>query len=296
VIIDLNGNGLDFIPLDKSNVHFDMNNDGHPDRTAWVGADDGILAIDLDGDKMITHRSEFVFTDHAPEAKTDLEALKTAFDTDNDNYLTPKDERWSQFGIWQDANSDGKTDEGEFKTLDELSVSSISLISDGEAKTPADGVFLFGTSEVEFVDGSKTQAGDVAFSYIPLTSEVDSADVPPAFVEDISADNITANSSPDRFMVKESVSYKDMINGEPIEHSDLDILDNLTSKSSDDSIIGSDSNGEIWHSDIDSVALNSHIFDNHTDPFPSGEDMVSHSSDSVGEIDIYDDGLDNHHQ
>lgn len=69
ITIDLNGNGLDFIPLDKSTAHFDMNNDGHTDRTAWVGADDGILAIDLNGDKMITDKSEFVFTDHAPEAK-----------------------------------------------------------------------------------------------------------------------------------------------------------------------------------------------------------------------------------
>lgn len=56
-----------------------------------------------------------------------MEALQIAFDTDGDKYLTPEDARWAEFGIWQDADSDGKTDDGEFKSLDEMGVLSIRL-------------------------------------------------------------------------------------------------------------------------------------------------------------------------
>lgn len=40
------------------------------------------------------------------------------------------DGEWSSFGIWQDKNSDGVTDTGEYSTLDELHIASVNLQSD----------------------------------------------------------------------------------------------------------------------------------------------------------------------
>ena len=37
VVIDLDGDGIEIIPLDKSHAFFDYNGDGAVGRTAWVG-------------------------------------------------------------------------------------------------------------------------------------------------------------------------------------------------------------------------------------------------------------------
>ncbi|MGD9731369.1 MAG: beta strand repeat-containing protein, partial [Desulfamplus sp.] len=262
VVIDINGNGFDFIGVDKSTVHFDMNDDGHPDRTAWVGPEDGILVIDLDGDKNITDKSEFVFTDHAPEASTDMEALQTAFDTDGDKYLTPDDARWKEFGIWQDTDSDGNADEGEFKSLDDMGVLSISLTNDGESGSPAHGIFLFGTSSVQFTDGHKVAAGDAAFSYIS---------------GDENSDNLNLH---ERFIIKDAESFNDMISGSTTQANDLDTLNQITSESHNDSNILSH---DIGISQAD--AQNFSDADNQV--FSSGEDIAHTSDNDSCIIDVY---------
>ncbi len=264
IAIDLNGNGLDFIPLDKSTVHFDMNDDGQVDRTAWVGPEDGILVIDLNGDKNITDKSEFVFTDHAPEASTDMEALQTAFDTDGDKYLTPDDARWKEFGIWQDADSDGKTDEGEFKSLDEMGVLSISLTNNRESSSPAHGIFLFGTSAVQFVDGHKAAAGDAAFSYIASGADIDNAKLS------------------DRFTISPKESFNDIISGGTTQANELEPLNQITSENHNDNNILSHNIG------ISQVDLQ-HSSDADNQVFSSGEDMAHHTGDDGSVSDVYDD-------
>jgi hypothetical protein len=47
IIFDLDGDGIEIIPLNKSSTFFDYNGDGSVGRTAWVGGGDGILVIDL---------------------------------------------------------------------------------------------------------------------------------------------------------------------------------------------------------------------------------------------------------
>ncbi|MBF0235598.1 MAG: hypothetical protein HQK65_21560, partial [Desulfamplus sp.] len=93
-----------------------------------------------------------------------------AFDSDGDHILTSQDARWSEFGIWQDADSDGQTDEGEFHSLDELQISAIALETEEvsiEESKPEPGVLIHGKSVVTFEDGSTTTAVDASLSYIP---------------------------------------------------------------------------------------------------------------------------------
>ena len=68
--------------------------------------------------------------------------------------LDAQDDQFDQFAVWQDANSDGITDEGELQTLSELGIDSIDLnySDDSEPSTAADGdVTIHGQVEVKFL-------------------------------------------------------------------------------------------------------------------------------------------------
>ncbi len=63
VLMDLNGNGLTLTDRENSNLFLDIGGDGYKRRSSWVGAGDGVLMIDADGDGKISERKEIVFTD-----------------------------------------------------------------------------------------------------------------------------------------------------------------------------------------------------------------------------------------
>ena len=188
VILDLDGDGIETISLNSNTaVAFDYDGDGTASTTAWVGADDGLLAVDLNNDGIINDGSEIVFSQYAEDAETDLEGLAAAFDTNQDGKLTSADELFEQFGVWQDADSDGITDKGEFYTLTELGIVEIGLTSDGIQSSSEDGsVTLYGTSSYTNADGSTGAVGDVGFAYSSNSAEIvpDGEDV---FVLDASA-------------------------------------------------------------------------------------------------------------
>ncbi len=48
-------------------------------------------------------------------------------DTNHDNKITAADTGCNTINVWQDLNSNGKTDAGELKTLAQLSITSLSL-------------------------------------------------------------------------------------------------------------------------------------------------------------------------
>ncbi|MDC3405954.1 hypothetical protein OAY01_05550, partial [Luminiphilus sp.] len=132
-----------------------------------VGPDDGLLVIDADSSGTINESKEYVFTDWSDTAETDLEAVAEVFDSNQDGVLDAQDDQFDQFAVWQDANSDGITDEGELQTLSELGIDSIDLnySDDSEPSTAADGdVTIHGQVEVNLTDGSSTIAEDVSFA------------------------------------------------------------------------------------------------------------------------------------
>lgn len=45
LIVDLDGDGPDILPLEESQVYFDVDGDGLAERTAWVNTDDGFLFV-----------------------------------------------------------------------------------------------------------------------------------------------------------------------------------------------------------------------------------------------------------
>lgn len=175
VVLDLEGDGLDLLDATLNPVHLDFNGDGVLDQLGWVAPQDAFLAIDIDGDGRITRLDELSFVDYWPGALTDLEGLQ-AFDSNGDGLLSAADERWADFGLFRDLNSNGVQDEGEFTPLSDTGIVSISLHREGEP-TDNQGNLVVGTSLVTMADGSTRVAGDVVLRVIDGASVQDRSEV-----------------------------------------------------------------------------------------------------------------------
>jgi hypothetical protein len=168
---------------------FDFDGDGIPDRTAWVGPNDGFLVIDRGAglapgaDGLINQPQELAFTQwKTPQAWqaeldtqpagggidriTDLSALRLLFDSNRDGVLDRNDEQWRGFRVWQDLNQDGVAGAGELRTLDQAGITAIGLVPDtSRAVRYADGSMITGTSYAQLDDGSQMRVGDAALRF-----------------------------------------------------------------------------------------------------------------------------------
>ncbi|MEP7115356.1 MAG: hypothetical protein ABI862_18990, partial [Ilumatobacteraceae bacterium] len=161
IALDLDGNGVAFTSLAAGTVVDYGNGAVH---TAWVGSGDGLLAIDANGDGKASG-SEVAFAGGG----TDLQGLAAKYDSNHDGKLDAADADFAKFGVWQDADGDGVSDAGEFHTLGEAGIASISLVSDGVAYTAANGdVTVAGSSTYTRADGSTGTVADAAFATAAL--------------------------------------------------------------------------------------------------------------------------------
>jgi Ca2+-binding RTX toxin-like protein len=167
IAIDLNGDGFHFTNVDDSNVFFDVNGDGWRRKIAWNNPADGFIAYDKNGDGKIDRFDEISFVPYKPEGQTDLEGLR-AFDTNGDGIFSAADAKWNAFGVWQDANSNGVTDPGEFKSLNDLGINGISLTSDGHFQV-IDGQTVHGVGSATKSDGTTLALADVTLQYRNVT-------------------------------------------------------------------------------------------------------------------------------
>lgn len=180
VTLDLNHDDIvNLQPLSSSGegARFDWTGDGIANPTAWVGPEDGLLAIDLgaDGqagpDDQINQAKELAFTEWVQGSAdasehTDMTALGEVFDTNGNAQLDAGDKRWNEFRVWQDANQDGQTDKGELRTLEQAGIERIALTpSPDGARTLADGTTVTGTSSYTTSDGSQGVAEDTVLRY-----------------------------------------------------------------------------------------------------------------------------------
>lgn len=164
IVLNLDGQGIKYTEVRDSKVRFDVDHDGVADKLAWAAAGSGVLGIDLNGDQQISDASEFSFAQYVPGATTDLQGL-AAFDTNHNQQLDKGDERWGQFGVWEDKNADGQTQQGEYRTLEQLNIQSIELTSNGQASGMNTEAVVTGTTHFTRDDGSTGQAADVMLAY-----------------------------------------------------------------------------------------------------------------------------------
>ncbi|MEP7348493.1 MAG: tandem-95 repeat protein [Sphingorhabdus sp.] len=169
LIIDLNRDGRVAKSLGNSVTYFDIDKDGFAERVAWANATDGFLALDKNDDGIINDAGElfgsgFVETQGNNKVRrgTDGFADLRQYDLNSDSVINSSDAVFSSLRVWVDADSDGITDAGELRTLDEIGVSSISLNFTRKSSfdTFNDGSFIDNASVVQMTDGSTTWVYD----------------------------------------------------------------------------------------------------------------------------------------
>lgn len=161
VVLDLDGDGVELMDV-AAGVIFDWNLDGTSEKTGWVGQDDGFLVYDYDNDQAVRYANELALKEHKPGANTDLEGLQ-AFDTNEDGVFDQQDEEWNSFGVWQDKNSNGETDDGEFTSMKDTDITSIELQSDGEFREESGNV-IYGETTFHKEDGTVGEVADVGLN------------------------------------------------------------------------------------------------------------------------------------
>ncbi|MCJ0762037.1 Ig-like domain-containing protein [Variovorax terrae] len=167
IILDLQGTGFHFKSVDDSNVFFAQAGDGWRHRTAWFTGGNGVLALDKYGDGIVHDSSQIDFSTYTKDARNALQGL-AAFDLNHDDVIDKSDAVWGRLGVWVDADDNGVGSAGEFKTLDQLGITSISLQGSNHFATDQ-GVVMHSTTTFTRSDGSQGQAADVV---LPISRDV----------------------------------------------------------------------------------------------------------------------------
>lgn len=130
LILDIAGNGVQLVPVTRSQATFDLFGVGVAQRTAWIQGDDALLVFDRDGSGTIDDGHElfgnFVGETGYHEVATGFDHL-ALLDTDGNGLISALDQDFARLQLWQDTNSDGHSEPGELHSLQELGVAAIVL-------------------------------------------------------------------------------------------------------------------------------------------------------------------------
>ncbi|HDX8593005.1 TPA: hypothetical protein RQN76_003858, partial [Aeromonas dhakensis] len=177
LILDLDGDGVETLSLAKP-IFFDHDGNGFAEQTGWVGADDGLLVFDRDGNGVIDRGSE-LFGNHTLVdgvfAANGFLAL-SAFDSNKDGRIDHADDNFAQLRIWRDTNSNGLTDSGELLTLAEAGVASINTRYKNQNVLDSQGNAHKQTGTFERTNGMTGEIHDVWFA-VDQASTLDRHDV-----------------------------------------------------------------------------------------------------------------------
>lgn len=170
LVVDLDGDGVNLVSFNNSHVSFDVDNDGFVENTGWVSGADGIVVHDKNGDGIINDISETISEYYTENVVDGLEALAT-LDSNNDGIFNNLDDAWTSLRVWQDANEDGVTDDGELKTFDSLDIVSINLSREIIDRENLEGNPVLSRSTMTMDDGSTREVAAVDFTTNPMGYE-----------------------------------------------------------------------------------------------------------------------------
>jgi len=161
IVLDLTGAGINITELGSSGQYVDMTGSGYQNRTAWAGAGNGVLVLDLLGNGKIEQPNQYQFTAWDPTATSDMQALRDVFDTNRNGKLDAGDASFVAFKVMV-TNADGTT---ALRTLTELGIVSINLTTDNTSSVLADGSSIAGKTIFTRTDGSTGTVADVSLAY-----------------------------------------------------------------------------------------------------------------------------------
>lgn len=158
LVLDLDGDGIETISPEESHANFDLfTEDGYQTQHGWVSKDDGLLALDKNGNGTIDDINE-LFGNRNLNGFDDL----SSYDDNSDNVIDSSDIIFEQLLVWQDKNEDGVSSENELHKLSELGIVSISL--DAIEQTQMDNDNIVADSSTFLLDTGETRTiSDVYF-------------------------------------------------------------------------------------------------------------------------------------
>ncbi|MGK7943001.1 MAG: LamG-like jellyroll fold domain-containing protein [Microcystaceae cyanobacterium] len=168
LVIDLEGDGIELINIERSSTLFDLDADGYLENVSWTT--DALLTVDLNNDGTINNITE-LFSEYFNDgsANSGIESL-TTYDTNNNGIISAVDDQFDQILVWQDQNQDGISQPNELKTLTEHGITSINLNARRNAdpcgialNTIQDGNIIKKRSIFNRNDGTSGEISDIAF-------------------------------------------------------------------------------------------------------------------------------------
>lgn len=163
IVLDLDGDGIETRSVTQG-ARFDHAADGFAELTGWVGADDGLLVRDLDGNGRIDSGRELFGSEtllaNGARAAHGFEAL-AELDANGDGVLDASDPVFAELRVWQDADGNGRTDTGELLTLEEAGVRSIHVAYSNSNFVDAQGNAHRQVGSYTTTDGETRAATDI---------------------------------------------------------------------------------------------------------------------------------------
>lgn len=169
LVLDLSDNdAIDLITLPSSETWWDIDQDGFREKSGWVDAEDGLLAIDLNENGRIDDNGELFGT-----TDTDGFTVLKQYDSNDDGVIDSQDSVWSDLIIWRDDNEDGYSESSELHTVDDFDIVSFDLAATVVSQTNS-GHSVTHTSTFIVDDGVNPAdtriIHDVWFQYDPINS------------------------------------------------------------------------------------------------------------------------------
>lgn len=177
VIIDVRGDGFALTDA-GGGVNFDLDGNGVAERIAWTapGADEAFLALDHDGDGLISVGTELFgnFTRQPPSDQPNgflalAEFDKPAGGGNSDGVIDARDAVFASLRLWQDANHDGVSQPAELHALPALDIVRLHLAYKESKREDAHGNQFRYRAKVDDAKGAKANrwAWDVFFKAAP---------------------------------------------------------------------------------------------------------------------------------
>ena len=169
--LDLDGDGIETVGVNAAYpLLFDIDAVGIKKSVGWVKPDDGLLALDRNGNGTIDSGAE-LFGDATPVFDAQHQLIRQAADgfdalaqedSNADGVIDALDTNWTSLRVWQDANQDGISQATELKTLDELDITAIHLAKVENSLPLANGNVLADLGSFIRSDGTQGGAGTSA--------------------------------------------------------------------------------------------------------------------------------------
>jgi protocatechuate 3,4-dioxygenase beta subunit len=160
IAIDLNGDGIHTIAREDMTGSFDLLGTGKAIQSGWLSKNDGFLAIDNNGNGQIDDISELF----GGASKGSGFAKLASYDSNADGVVNAADTLFASLRIWQDANSNGKTDAGELLTLSQAGVTSLTVAYTELPFLDANNNLHLERSSVTLANGKTADMTDVYFN------------------------------------------------------------------------------------------------------------------------------------